>query len=50
MLRLQIKEIICALSDGGSGRKEWEEKTWNGENKQQRKLKELIRTSCICPK
>lgn len=45
VLRWQIKEIICALSDGGSGRKNGRKKAGNGENKKQRKLEELIRMS-----
>jgi len=44
---LQIKEMICASSDGGSRRKEWEE---TGTVRGGEKAKGLIRMSWICPK
>lgn len=46
--RLQIQEMICVSSDGGSRRKEWEDTgTVRGEAE---KAKGLIRMSWICPK
>lgn len=40
---------LC-FADGGSRRKGLEEKAWNSESKKQKKIKELIRMSWICPK